>query len=354
MTHDSTPPADPNAREVLNRTSRSFALSIRALPRAMREPVELGYLLARAGDTLADRGGIEDGERLRRLGALRGALETGTLPGSSSSWASDAAGEDEVARAESTLLRSLPGLLERLALLREGDRRDVVTVVDRLVATMEEEIGWFRGASPGSPRALPDAATLRAYTEGIAGCVGTFWTALLARHALAWRGRELLALDAEARRYGRGLQLVNVLRDLPRDLRQGKLFLPADELAARGLEPADLLDAATLPTLEALLERWESRCRRGLLAGLAYATRIPARRPGLRLASALPAAIGLRTLDAMRASSHRLDPERPVRISRSTTRRLVVGSALLALIPRGPLLLATRDRGGNRTAAGSY
>src|ERR1700737_3871364 len=34
--------------------SRSFYLSIRLLPRKLRDPVSLGYLLARASDTIAD------------------------------------------------------------------------------------------------------------------------------------------------------------------------------------------------------------------------------------------------------------------------------------------------------------
>ena len=42
-------------------------------------------------------------------------------------------------------------------------------------------------------------------------------------------------------RFGKGLQLVNILRDLPADLRNGRCYLPADKLAEAGLAPADLL-----------------------------------------------------------------------------------------------------------------
>src|SRR4029434_8416796 len=44
--------------EILSRVSRSFYLSIRVLPRRLRDPVSLGYLLARASDTIADTADI--------------------------------------------------------------------------------------------------------------------------------------------------------------------------------------------------------------------------------------------------------------------------------------------------------
>src|SRR6266436_8254885 len=39
---------------ILARVSRSFYLSILFLPKKLRDPVALGYLLARASDTIAD------------------------------------------------------------------------------------------------------------------------------------------------------------------------------------------------------------------------------------------------------------------------------------------------------------
>ena len=40
--------------DLLKSVSRSFYLSMRFLPLAMREPISLGYLLARFSDTIAD------------------------------------------------------------------------------------------------------------------------------------------------------------------------------------------------------------------------------------------------------------------------------------------------------------
>ena len=45
---------------------------------------------------------------------------------------------------------------------------------------------------------------------------------------------------ALGRRFGQGLQMVNILRDLPDDLAQGRCYLPADLLAQHDLTVTDL------------------------------------------------------------------------------------------------------------------
>src|SRR5205085_7037550 len=101
----------------------------------------------------------------------------------------------------------------------------------------------------------------------------------------AWDDRRQLE---RARRFGRALQLTNVLRDVPRDLRAGRCYLPRAELAARGLAPEDLLAPSswekTAPVFLDLV-RVADECAR---LGWRYTLEIPAREPGLRLGTALP------------------------------------------------------------------
>lgn len=337
----------PSDAEILRRTSRTFALSIRVLPRRLRAPVEIAYLLARAGDTIADTRLVPLDARAARLRALRDAVETGghldapvAEAGGGESRAADA-----VAAAERALLSRIDELLVRQRALPSDDREDVARVVARLVSTMEWELATFAGASAERPKALPDAATLIEYTEGIAGCVGTFWTRLVDRHVRPWPPARAAALEVEGRRFGRGLQLVNVLRDVPRDLERGHVYLPADELRAVGIGPADLADPASLPALRPVLKRWSATSRRGLVSGLVYAAHLPVARWGLRVATALPAPLGLETLEALWTDEGWLDPRSPIRIGRGRVRKLLAACALLCVCPRGPLRLA---RSGTR------
>jgi len=335
------PDSSPDQREILRRTSRSFALSMAALPRSMREPVEVAYLLARAADTIADTDLAPPSRRLKVLEVLRSAIaasDSGPVDLEILEAGPGPVAADPVTRAEQALLGRIDVLLTRLGKLDPVDQDEVRQVLSRLLRTMEGELAWFFSGEEG-PVAWPDVAALRAYTDGIAGCVGPFWVRLVHRHVHPFPARCLPMLEAEARRYGRALQLVNILRDLPRDLQRGVCLLPLNELSALGLHPGDLHRETLLPVLRPLLERYEQRSRRGLFAGLALAARIPVRAWPVRAATALPAVLGLRTLKCLEGHARRLDPEARIRISRGTLRWAIARTAFLSVLPKGPRLL---------------
>jgi farnesyl-diphosphate farnesyltransferase len=123
--------------------------------------------------------------------------------------------------------------------------------------------------------------------------------------------------------YGKGLQLVNILRDAPADLRSGRCYLPADELQAIGLTPADLL--RTPESTRPVFDRWLQQAQEHLDDGFRYLTALrPAR---LRIACFLPWYLGKKTLQAMRAAPPLESPTR-IKVSRATVR-----AALLLALP---------------------
>src|SRR5213083_1279347 len=63
--------ADDLLGDLLRQVSRSFYLSLAILPRPLREPIGLAYLLARAADTVADTRLIVREERVRHVETLR-------------------------------------------------------------------------------------------------------------------------------------------------------------------------------------------------------------------------------------------------------------------------------------------
>src|ERR1700737_2482524 len=56
--------------QILRQVSRSFYLSIFVLPKKLRDPISLGYLLARASDTIADTTQIPIELRIEKLQLL--------------------------------------------------------------------------------------------------------------------------------------------------------------------------------------------------------------------------------------------------------------------------------------------
>lgn len=75
-------------------------------------------------------------------------------------------------------------------------------------------------------------ADLAEYSYGVASTVG-----LMAMHIVGFSGEEALPY---ALKLGVALQVTNILRDVAEDWRNGRLYLPQDELAAFGLSEDDI------------------------------------------------------------------------------------------------------------------
>ena len=128
-------------------------------------------------------------------------------------------------------------------------------------------------------------------------------------------------------RFGKGLQLVNILRDLPADARQGRCYLPADRLSRIGLQPKDLLEPQNEPHLRVLYDEYLALAEKHLLAGWDYTNALPWRAIRVRLACAWPVLIGLETVKRLHAGKV-LDPGQRIKVSRSEVRKILWRSAL--------------------------
>jgi farnesyl-diphosphate farnesyltransferase len=120
-----------------------------------------------------------------------------------------------------------------------------------------------------------------------------------------------------------GLQLVNILRDLPEDLRMGRCYLPLEALQEAKLKVSDLLEnpAKARP----VFEHWLMQAEAWLEAGAAYTKGIRGRR--LRFSVALPRLLGVETLALLRRHPP-LETGHRLRVTRGT----VLKCALKALL----------------------
>jgi farnesyl-diphosphate farnesyltransferase len=134
------------------------------------------------------------------------------------------------------------------------------------------------------------------------------------------------AMQALGVRFGKALQLTNVLRDIPADLREGRCYLPARELAGLGLTPRDLLDPATTARARPVLDRWLATTLSHYDAAWEYALAIPRTEWRMRLACIWPLLIGLATLSAIARHPDPLAVTRPIKISRAGVRGILARS----------------------------
>lgn len=323
----------PSWQTLLKGVSRSFYLSIRVLPAQVRPLVGLAYLLARASDSLADAGQAPAAQRLQALAALQQALAQAVALApvleQATHW-------PDLPGHERRLLQRLPALLAALHQCPEAERTLVQAVLRPITLGQSWDVQTFGSAPGGVPTPIGAEDTER-YTWQVAGCVGLFWTEVCALHLHQWRHAPVADLRRWGQHHGQALQRLNILRDLGADLALGRCYLDGPSLAQVGLDPARLQtavrqrDRATLQPLTALLQVWHARIREGLLDGLRYSQGLRGWR--LRLASALPALLGLHTLAALQAAG--LDALwQPVRIPRTQVYALLARLLLAGVSDR--------------------
>jgi farnesyl-diphosphate farnesyltransferase len=282
--------------QILRGVSRSFYLSLRVLPVELRPQISLAYLLARASDTVADTKAVPRQRRLQLLRAMR--------QGDFRSVSELAAGQ--ALPAERLLLESLDGCAAALESLAPGDRDLIVALLDTIVSGQIFDLERFRGESERDLAALSDAAELDRYTYLVAGCVGEFWTRMCAAHLPRFAALDQEEMVRLGVRLGKGLQLVNILRDLPADLRIGRCYLPAPQ-------PRRLSDPANFEEVRGLYGQWLDAALGHFDAGWSYVLRLPPQFWRLRLACIWPIWIGLGTIALLRRSNP-LDPAQRVMV----------------------------------------
>ena len=317
---------------LLASVSRSFYLSIRLLPAPLRAPIGLAYLLARASDTIADSTAVSVAARLRHLAAFWQMIRTGEPEGIEELRREITSPHD----GECTLIACLGDCLAWLALLEQKDRGEIIGVLEKIIRGQTLDLERFGDGT--HVIALQSAAELEEYTYLVAGCVGEFWTRLCLHHLPNCADLGLADLRRLGANFGKGLQLVNILRDAPADLRAGRCYFPESELRAAGTSPAPL--DHTPGKAQPVFDHWRAQAAAYLDDGYRYITALRSAR--LRAACFLPWYLGVQTLGLMEQHPPLASADK-IKVPRATVRRALAlaapvafsNSALRALHPNG-------------------
>jgi len=315
----------PLLTALLKDVSRSFYLTLRVLPGTIRPQLSLAYLLARATDTVADTALIPLERRLETLRRMRECIRgsAARLP----DFGEFARRQANAAEAE--LLTRFPEALRVLEGARMQDSKLIRDVLSVVVSGQELDLERFAQAGSQHVVALGSDMELDDYTYRVAGCVGEFWTRLCFGHIFgADRHLNEPLLLSQSVRFGKGLQLVNILRDLPADLRQGRCYVPLDRLNGLRLVPGDLLSASAEPRFRRLYEEYLAGALAHLAAGWEYTNALPRSHLRIRLACAWPVLIGVKTLARLRSVGI-LEANRPARVSRQEVYGIVIRTVFL-------------------------
>ena len=204
--------------QLLQKTSRTFAISIPCLDDRLRRSVSVAYLLFRIADTVEDE---LEGTPSDRVDALRSIAsgfgnDPSVLADALAGIQSEAAIPSHEGYAE--LLGCTPLVVGEFRALPRSTQRIIAAHLARTASGMADFLS--RDLSGGS---FDD---LRAYCYAVAGIVGEMLSALFVEACPALASAESRLIEQSAA-FGEGLQLVNIVRDSAVDIRAGRHYVPS-------------------------------------------------------------------------------------------------------------------------------
>lgn len=311
--------------QLLASVSRSFYLTLKALPRQLREPISLAYLLARTADTIADTAAVPAEVRLDCLRRFASLIEKDDADQRASLAAllQSEFCHRQTDAAERRLMERFADALAWLNTMSGAPLQAIRQVLHHIIDGQILDIERFPG--DGQLRSLKTAAELDDYTWLVAGCVGEFWTEMCAVELPSSLDPQVTVVEMQAwgLRMGKGLQLINILRDIREDLDDGRCYLPEEAWRSHGLTLDALMhDSARL---RPIWLAWLDAARQHLDHGLRYVQHLADGK--LRYATALPLLIGVKTLARLEVASWE-DVERGVKVSRLDVAMILAEAAI--------------------------
>ena len=209
---------------LLQKTSRTFALTIPLLPEPLQTEIATAYLLFRIIDTFEDATLWEPARRVAALSLFTQLMESDDayeLRDMTARWL-DEPPLDHAGYLE--LLAATPEVIGWHRRLRPAAREQLRLQVTRSARGM---IRVVQSSDANGNVQLQTLQELREYCFVVAGIVGEMLTELF---ILQSPSLKMVAADLRARavEFGEALQLVNILKDARPDAAEGRVYLPRE------------------------------------------------------------------------------------------------------------------------------
>ena len=325
---------------LLKRTSRSFYPTLRYLPKKVRGQIGLLYLLARVADTIADSKHGETEVLLKLIREYNDAAQekSAKLPNFS------AIAEIQENPNEADLLKNVKDVVDALDIYDKNDQKRMLECLDTIVGGQILDLQRFGPAKEGGNiSALKNNQEMDDYTYRVAGCVGVFWTKMSLAHLIKMDDNKQEDFFAKGIRFGKALQMINILRDIPEDLRFGRCYIPSDELSRHGLIPDDLLNPNNIDKFRPLYDEYLDLTNEHLDAAIEYIKMIPETQFRLKASCMLPVLIGQRTVTLLREGNI-LDASDRIKVTRDEIKSYARKLLTALLIPGGVKRLLEKNR----------
>ena len=325
---------------LLKNTSRSFYPTLKYLPKKVRGQIGLLYLLARVADTIADsKDGVTEDlmKYLKQYNEVAQGNST-ELP----DFTKLAEIQDNPHEAE--LLHNVKDVIDGLQVYDEGDQQRMLECLNIIIGGQILDLERFGIAKEGGKiSALNDNIEMDDYTYRVAGCVGVFWTKMSLAHLISMSEEKQDIFFEKGIRFGKALQMINILRDIPEDLRFGRCYIPKQELNKHGLEPEDLLNPENIDVFRPLYDEYLDLTNEHLDEAIEYIKMLPETQFRLKASCMLPVLIGQRTVSLLREGNI-LDSTDRIKVTRDEIKSYARKLLRALIIPGGVKRLLEKNK----------
>jgi phytoene/squalene synthetase len=228
--------------------------------------------------------------------------------------------------ADLRLCGGAPRVMTEYATFAVEDRESIQRCVLEMVKGMREFCE--RADREGGIR-IRDHRDLTAYCHYVAGTVGDMLTLLFSKSVPAVSTSSRDELKRLAASFGRGLQLVNIAKDVLADAQRGDVFLPADALARAGIRAEDVMSGAGGSAQHDVVQGLCALARTDLAGAVEYTLLWPAGvGNAIRQFCAVPIGLALATLHALETGHQGGASGKKTKVSREFTFALCADVAL--------------------------
>ncbi len=207
-----------NAAKITRQSQSNLALAFISLGRERRRDITIFYAFCRVIDDVADSSDLDVAEKRLRLAAWREMLRV-AVPG------------------EPALVHDVRGLIDKYSLSTD--------MLEEIISGLEMDLSISR---------YPTFEELRVYCYRVASAVG-----LVSIEIFGYRNP---GCKEYALQLGLALQMTNIIRDVGKDLGNGRIYLPQEDLARFGYSEAQLRDRQYNDRFVRLMEFEATRARK--------------------------------------------------------------------------------------------
>ena len=325
---------------LLEATSRSFYPTLKYLPKKIRGQIGLLYLLARVADTIADSKHGDTATLVKLLSEYNDVAQGSSTKLPDFSHLADIQDNEN----EAELLRNVQDVVDGLVEYSKDDQTRILECLDVIIGGQLLDLERFGTAKEGGKiSALPSDEELDDYTYRVAGCVGVFWSKMSLEHLMSLPPEKEKEFFEKGIRFGKALQMINILRDIPEDLRFGRCYIPEKDLNRFNLKPDDLMDDKNIDAFRPLYDEYLDLTNEHLEAAVEYIAMLPDKQFRLKASCMLPVLIGQRTVTLLRTGNI-LNSEERIKVTRDEIKSYARKLLRALIIPGGVKRLLEKNK----------